>query len=348
MLSPSVSNGSRLEQWLENLSRSAVQPTVITCDFDGTLTPRFPNDEDHFTHIATHGSETLSPLLSQPERIGGLCTSRSLLEVRRILNLGFRASDGRDLFGVSAAENGAVVFCDKLPDRFERKLEDAGFKIDRSQSGLTVVNLARVSVDRLREAVVMPACTECGIASEQWSSSVSDNTQPEHFQRLFEMSKHSSPERTNEACVRWGSAYVKVLEGSDGSGERFVRALQAKAHDAGVLCLVTEPMDGSPLWTADLGGGVTKFDGMSSISRIISTLSGRTEDHFKFLFFGDGENDIPAFRYISERPGANQAFLLDLPHGGNDERSARVAPGTIYLRGFYDLAGVVEGVGRAL
>jgi hypothetical protein len=64
------------------------------------------------------------------------------------------------------------------------------------------------------------------------------------------------------------------------------------------------------------------------------------------LFFGDGENDLPAFQYISERGGASRGFLVDTPHG-NQERAQRVASGPQFLSGFYDVHGVAEGVRRS-
>jgi len=344
MHQPVVNTSSRMEQWLSSVSAMRA-PTVITCDFDGTLVPRYASDESHFSHIAAKSQPDIARLLANPERIGGVCTSRSIFEVRRILEGGFVDGTGRSLSGLSAAENGAVVFCSRLSPHQEEKLSAAGFVVDRSIADLTVINLAKVDPNRLRDSVVLPAVAEVKIAPESWSSSVGQNHDRETFLRLFEMSKHFSPERTEQACVRFGSAYVKVYDTADGKGQELIKSLQRHATSAGVLCLVTPPLDGHPIWTADLGGGVTKYDAMKSICDIYGVLSGLPDHALTVLYFGDGENDLPAFQYISERQGTSRAFLVDTPHG-NEERSSRVAPGTQFLRGFYDLAGVVEGVRR--
>ncbi len=344
MSKQALSGDVRLEGWISAVARMHL-PTVITCDFDGTLTPRYANDEDHFTHMEHTGREAVAGFLCDRERIGGICTSRSILEVKRILETGFVDDRSRDLSGLSAAENGAVVFCRKLSVVLEDKLAAHGFTVDERFSGLTTINLARVTPEFLRDTVVVPAAAESGIAQNAWSSSVSDNHIPENFQRLFVMSKHDCPERTDAACQRFGSAYVKVYDTPDGKGRTLIEILRRLASEAGVLCLVTPPLEGHPIWTADLGGGVTKYDAMRSISQIYSALTGLPEDAIRFLYFGDGENDLPAFQYISERSGKrNHAFVLDVPHGNNDERATRVAPGTRYLKGYYDLAGVAQGV----
>ncbi|MFN4896843.1 MAG: hypothetical protein ACK5HO_13730 [Pseudomonadota bacterium] len=344
MSNPSMGQDVKLEQWLSAISRMRL-PTVITCDFDGTLTPRFPNDEDHFTHVGRTGQQTIAGFLGDRERIGGVCTSRSILEVKRILETGFINDRAQDLSGLSAAENGAVVFCRKLSPILEQKLTENGFQIDTRFAGLTAINLAKVSPEALRESIVFPAVGESRIDQLQWSSSVGENHLRPNLQRLFEMSKHDSLQRTEEACQRFGSAYVKVYNTDDGKGETLIKLLERRASEAGVLCLVTPPIEGHPIWTADLGGGVTKYDAMKSISQIYSALAGIPEAAMRFLYFGDGENDLPAFQYIFERPGnENHGFLLDIPHGNNDERFRRVATGTVYLKGDYDLAGVAKGV----
>lgn len=339
-----LSGDVRLEGWSSAVARMHL-PTVITCDFDGTLTPRYANDEDHFTHIAGAGQAAVANVLSDRERIGGVCTSRSILEVKRILELGFVDDRSRDLSGLSAAENGAVVFCKKLSAALEDKLAARGFTVDRRFADLTTINLAKVTPEFLRDAVVSPAVVESQITPDAWSSSVGENHVPENFHRLYVMSKHDCPERTDAACQRFGSAYVKVYDTPDGKGRRLIEILQRRAGEVGVLCLVTPPLEGHPIWTADLGGGVTKYDAMRSISEIYSALTDLSEDAIRFLYFGDGENDLPAFQYISERPGSrNYAFLLDVPDGNNDERATRIAQGTRYLKGYYDLAGVRRGI----
>lgn len=332
---------TRLERWLGAV-QSMEAPTVITCDFDGTLTPRYADDEMHFSNIEGIAKPVLQSILSSSELIGGVCTSRSLLEVNRILDLGFRDSQGRSLAGFSAAENGAVVFSSKLSSKSEQILRNAGYRIEESLNGMTIINLAKVSPGYLMQNVVKPALREVNIPDEQWSSSLGNNEERAHFQRLYQMSRHSSPERTHDACVRYGSGYVKVEDTE--IGRSFIGKLQACADALSVLCLITPPLDGHPVWTADLGGGVTKYDAMHSISQVYATLAGVTEDQLRFAYFGDGENDLPAFEYISKRPGHNQAYLIDIPHGTNDERAQRVASGTVYLHGFYDIHGVKEGV----
>jgi hypothetical protein len=265
--------------------------------------------------------------------------------VKRILDLGFVDQNSRDLGGLSAAENGAVVFCRKLSSGLEAQLKARGFQIDTRFGDLTSINLAKVTPEELREKVVMPAVRASGVADEVWSSSVGENHQAINFQRLMQMSRHESAQRTHDACQRFGTAYVKVNDTQDGKGQSLVRNLGDYAAAAGVLCLVTPPLENHPIWTVDLGAGVTKSDAMRSISEVYSVLTGLSESKIRFLYFGDGENDLPAFEYMSTRAGEhNFAFLLDNPHGNNDERAMRVAPGTRYLRGYYDLAGVRFGI----
>lgn len=344
MIQPTLQHESRLTQWLAAAPQMR-DPTIIACDFDGTLVPRYPNDEDHFRHVESVSKPVIAELLAPNERIGGVCTSRSILEVKRILAEGFVDMRGRALSGLSAAENGAVVFCNRLPSSLEALLVRAGYKLENALPGTTVINLARVTPEELRDNVVLPAVAAVGASSELWSSSVGRNHFRETFLQLFEMSRHSEPERTEEACVRFGSAYVKVYDTKDGQGRALIESLQSYAAAAGVLCLITPPLPEHPIWTADLGGGVTKYDAMKSISTIYTVLSGLSDDKLRVLYFGDGENDLPAFKYISERGGKSRGFLVDVPHG-NQERARRVPSGTEFLEGFFDVKGVVEGVRR--
>ena len=346
MNQPHLQHESRFAQWLAAAPHMK-QPTIITCDFDGTLVPRCADDEAHFTHVKSASRPAIETLLAPSERIGGVCTSRSILEVKRILDGGFADWRGRGLHGLSAAENGAVVFCNRLSSAFEETLKTAGYRLDHSIPGTTAINLSRVTPEHLRDSVVLPAVAEVHPPPELWSSSVGLNHFRDVFLQLFQMSKHADPQRTEDACVRFGSAYVKVYDSADGQGRALIESLQRHAAAAGVMCLVTPPLPGHPIWTADIGGGVTKYDAMKSISNIYSTLCGVPEDRLHLMYFGDGENDLPAFQYLSERGGSSRGFLVDTPHG-NRERAKRVSPGTHFVEGFFDIAGVVEGVRRCV
>lgn len=336
-----LGNNCRLSQWLE-AAASMRSPTVITCDFDGTLTPRYADDEAHFTNLEATARPSLQRVFQSFENIGGVCTSRALLEVKRILDLGFLDSQGRSMAGFSAAENGAVVFCSKLSETQEETLRSAGYRIEDSFKDITIVNLAKFSPEYLSRNIVESALRQVEIPDQEWSCSLVNNEDRERFRMLCAMSKHANPERTHDACVRFGSGYVKVQDTQ--AGREFIAKLQEQADSHNVLCLITPPLEGHPIWTADLGGGVTKFDAMRTLSELYAALAGVAEEALRFAYFGDGENDLPAFEYISRRPGYNKAYLIDIPEGTNDERATRVAPGTEYLQGFFDIKGVVEGV----
>jgi|GEM_PF-2744449 len=339
------------QNWIARERTTIAAPLVCSFDFDGTLTPRFADDSAHFDSIEADGRV----IHDQMRRLGGafgICTSRSLNEVARIITQGFNTPLGESCFGFSAAETGAALFCPKLAPTVASWLAaEIGAKVVSIPGfdSWTTFSLSRISVDDLREKVIIEAARASGIVASRWSSSVHEfDSDPQALVRLTNLSRHVSAQQTLDSCTRLGTAYVKISGTEhDSVAQGFVSSLIALATYLGASALVTRPMPEHPVWTVDFGSGVTKADALSAVAKAYSKLLRRGEADLHIAYFGDGENDIPAFRYLAarSRPAISTAYLVDRP-GGNMALANQLPPNVYYLQRHADLSGVLAGLTR--
>ncbi|MFM1847736.1 MAG: hypothetical protein RL417_1210, partial [Pseudomonadota bacterium] len=283
---------SEFESWLGK-ARLADTLRVIGSDFDGTLVPKCANDSDVFRYVRDRSSPAIQAIFGAPSVAGGVISARSFGEVRRILEDAF--PDGGQRSGFSASEHGAVIFCPKLSASGEESLQSAGFRVlskrEAQTERYTVIKLARVTEDDLRDKVIVPVMQEAGLADDRWASSVTHGTFRGDLQHLQRLNRHDNFDDTLRSVERFGSGYVKILGG--GEIERLTERLVEQAKAVGVYAIVTHPHPADPggAITVDFSAGTDKRIALEAMSRAYAALLGRREDTFNFAYFGDAEND---------------------------------------------------------
>lgn len=337
-----------MQDWLTR-AVDATTPKLAIFDFDGTLTRRFANDAEHFRHARQHAQPILQSGLPASNALGGVCTSRAITEVIRVLDAAFVTASGKPLYGLSAAETGSTLFCQRLTEDQERLLTDAGFNLVRDPhlQDYSIFSLATISVDQLREQLIFDVALSLKIPEDKWSSSVHNKDDLQSLERLFQMSGHESIGETLASLVRYGSAYVKISgDKDDALAKHFVASLCSKAKDLGIFALVTPPMEGHNIWTVDFGAGVTKADAIDRMLTAYGLLVSRNHNEFAIAYFGDGKNDVPAYNYLASRSGPTCSFFVDKREGTNAELAAELPKNVVFLEHLPDIDGVAEGLSQ--